>query len=148
MGLSQKIDEDLKKALLSHDSDTANTLRLLKSSIHNQEIATGDKLSEEEIDQIVAQEVKKREEAIAEYKKGNRQDLVEAEQKEAGILKPYLPAQLSDAEIEKIVDETIQHTGAKSLSDMGKVMGAVMPKLIGKADGAKVSQIVKNKLAA
>jgi uncharacterized protein YqeY len=148
MSLLQKINDDLKAALLSRDSDKVNTLRMLKSSIHNQEIANGKELSDEEIGQVVAKEVKKREEAIVEYKKGNRQDLVDAETKEAEILKVYLPKQISDQELEKIVDQAIKETKAQNSSDMGKVMAQVMPKVVGKASGAKVSEIVKNKLAA
>ena len=146
MGLSQKINGDLKQALLSKDADKANTLRMLKSSIHNQEIVVKHELSDDEIGKIVGKEVKSREESIVEYKKGDRPDLVSAEEKEIEFLKAYLPEQLSDAEIEKIVDEVIADTGASSPADMGKVMGQVMPKLSGKADGAKVSEIVKNKL--
>jgi len=146
MNLLQTIDNDLKKALKAKDADRVSVLRMLKSSIHNKEIEVGKELSDEEIGEVVGKETRSREESVAEYKKGNRPDLVESEEKEIEILKTYLPEQLSDNEIEKIVDEVIADTGASSLADIGKVMGQVMPKLSGKADGAKVSEIVKNKL--
>lgn len=146
MNLLQKIDNDLKEALKAQETDKVSTLRMLKSSVHNREIEVGKELSDEEIGQVVAKEVKSREESITEYKKGNRSDLAEAEEKEIEVLKTYMPEQLGVEKIEKIIDEAIVNTGAKTPADMGRVMGQVMPRLSGKADGSKVSDIVKSKL--
>lgn len=147
MSLKETIDQDLKNAMLSRDSKTVDTLRLLKSGIRNEEINVGKELDDQKIGEVVAREVKKRQESISEFKKGGRQDLAENEQKEIAILEKFMPAQASDEEIEKIVDEAVASTNASGMQDMGKVMSAVMPKLSGKADGAKVSQMVKEKLS-
>lgn len=146
MTLKETIDQDLKSAILGRDLKKADTLRLLKSAIKNEEINIGEELNDQKVEVIVAKEVKKRQESIVEYKKGNRAELAESEQKEIEILEKYLPEQLSDEELEEIVSEAISKTKASSMQDMGKVMSFVMPQVSGKADGAKVSQIVKEKL--
>ena len=95
---------------------------------------------------VVQKEAKQRRDSIEEFTKAGRQELADKEQKELEILQKYLPEQLSEEEIKKLVDEAISQTGASNISDMGKVMGALMPKIKGKADGSLVSKIVKESL--
>lgn len=140
--ISQKIGEALK----AKDEIRLSTLRLLSSALNYEFIAKQHKLSEEEELGVVRKEAKKRKEAIEAYQKAGAQDRAEKEKKELAILEEYLPAQLSEAEVEKIVGEAISETGAKSLADMGKVMGAAVAKAAGKAEGGKISEIVRQKL--
>jgi len=149
--LYQKIKEDLNEALKSGDTLRISVLRMVLSSLHNKEIEKKGKnqnpeLTEEEIIEVLKREVKKRKEAIETYLKGNRNDLADKEKKELEIIIAYLPKQLSEEEIKKIVQEAIQKLGAQSEKDFGKVMGFLMKELKGKADAGLVSQIVKESL--
>jgi len=149
--LYQKIKEDLSKALKSGDTLRISVLRMVLSSLHNKEIEKKGKnqnseLTEEEIIEVLKREAKKRKEAIETYLKGNRNDLADKEKKELEIIIAYLPKQLSEEEIKKIVQEAIQKLGAQSEKDFGKVMGFLMKELKGKADAGLVSQIVKESL--
>ena len=105
-------------------------------------------LIDEEIIQVLQSEIKKRKEAILEFEKGERQDLVNKEKAEMDILQKYMPEQLSEEEIKKIVKTAIEKVGAKEPRDMGKVMGELMPKVKGRADGGIVSRIVKELLVS
>ena len=149
--LYQKIKEDLNEALKSGDTLRISVLRMVLSSFHNKEIEKKGKnqnseLTEEEIIEVLKREAKKRKEAIETYLKGNRNDLADKEKKELEIIIAYLPKQLSEEEIKKIVQEAIQKLGAQSEKDFGKVMGFLMKELKGKADAGLVSQIVKESL--
>lgn len=146
MTLLNKISEDLNNSLREGNSHATSTLRLLLSSIKNAKIARGRDLSDEEILDEVAKEVKRHKESIAAFEKGKRTDLAEKEKKELEVLQIYLPAQLPDEEIAKIIDEAITQT-ASAPADFGKVMGTVMAKVKGRADGDKVSAIVREKLS-
>lgn len=141
-----RIFEDLKKAQLSRDGLTVSVLRLLISEIKNTSIAKGKDLSYSEIISVVQRETKKRHEASDGFKRGARPELAQKEEKEAQILQAYLPEQLSNEELTKIVEETILKLDAKSLSDMGRVIGGVMAQVGQKADGSRVSGIVKERL--
>jgi len=148
MKISQKIEENLKKALKQKQMEIVTTLRGLKSSLHNQEIELRKKeLTDEEEVQVLQSEAKKRRDSIVEFKKGNRQDLADKEKKELEIIEEYLPEMMGDEEIAEAVDEVIKETGASSPADTGRVMGAVMPKLKNQADGSTVSKIVQEKLS-
>ena len=150
MGLKEKIESDFKKALENKESEKISVLRLLKAALKNREILLRGKdkeLDDNEITQVISREIKKRRESIAAFKKGNRLDLAEKEEKEIAILKEYLPEQLSDDKIKEIVKEKISEIGALGPSDFGKVMGVLMKELKGKADGAKVAEIVKKQLS-
>ncbi len=147
MGLEQKLVDDMKSAMKSGDKMVLGTIRMLRAQLKNASIAKGKDLSDEDVIDILSREAKKRKESLELYKKGGRADLVEKEEKELAIITSYLPEQLSQDEIEKIVDEIIAETGAESLRDMGKVMGAVMQKVKGRADGKIVQEIVKKKLS-
>ena len=146
MTLSERINNDLKEAMKNKDEIKKDTITLLRSAILQVEKDNQKQLSEDEMLAIVSKEVKKRKESIADYEKANREDIVQKLKKEIEILSEYLPEQLSEEEIIKIVEEAINETGATSPRDMGKVMQAIRPKTNGKADGKVVSQIVREKL--
>lgn len=148
--LKQKLQEELKQAMLARDELRKSVLRMLLSAINYYEIQKGGagyEANDEDVLAVTQKEVKQRKDSIEQFKIGNRQDLVDKETKELEILQTYLPAQMSEEEIKKLVIEAIRETGAKSMQDTGKVMSAVMPKLKGKADGALVSQLVKQELS-
>lgn len=148
MTLSEKINTEFINARKSQDQKTAQVLTMVRSAIKNKEIEKKDKLSDDEVLAIVGKEMKQRQDAIAQYEKGGRQDLADAEKAEIEILKKYLPAQLSEEKIEEIVNQVIDKVKASSPADMGKVMGQVMPQLKGKADGSVVQKIVRQKLSS
>ena len=165
MVLKEKIKIDLDKSLKSGEKLILSTLRLLYSVIGNKEIEKRTKivkrkkdltekelikksqLQDEEIIQVTLSEIKKRKEAILLYKKGKREELAQKEEKETKILEKYLPEQMSDEELQKLAKETIEKVGASSLKDMGKVMKELMIKVKGRAEGSKVSQIIKELLS-
>lgn len=149
MGLKAQLDADLKNALLSGERFEANTLRGLKAAVLNEEVAQGKRdegLADSEIEKIIAKEVKKRNESIKIYTEAGRQELVDEETKEAEILSRYLPTQLSEEEIKKVIDEVIAELGASGPQAMGQVIGAVKAKLGNAADGSLIARIVKENL--
>lgn len=139
----EELRNKLKEAMKSSDEVRVRTLRLLISSIKNAEIEKGRELTEEEFSDIVLKEVKKRKEAIEMYEQGQRKDLADEERRELAILEEFLPKQLSEDEIKKMVVEAIDSVGASGPKDLGKVMSVLMPKLKGKADGKLVNKIVR-----
>jgi len=147
--LKDIIQEDLKQAMLAKEVEKLSTIRMLKSAIQYFEIQKGGAgyiANDEDIIEVVGKEIKKRKESIEMYKKGNRQELADKEEKELGILTIYLPKQLANEEISKLVEEAISTVGATSIQDIGKVMGILAPLIKGKADGGQVSTLVKEKL--
>ena len=144
--ISDSITDKIGEAMKAKDEIRLSTLRLLSSALNYEKIARQHDLSEEEELEVVRREAKKRKDAIEAYKKANAQDRVDKESKELTILEEYLPAQMKDNELEKIVEEVIAQMNVISMNDMGKVMGAVMQKVKGHADGTKVSALVKAKL--
>ncbi len=147
MTSNEQIAADMKAAMKSGDKLRVSTLRLLRSEIKYAEIRKGESAGEEDIVSVVGREIKKRREAAEQFRQGGRPDAADKEEAEAAILQEYLPEQLSDGEIAALVDEAIAQTGAAGPGDMGKVMGVLMPKVKGKADGAAVSAMVKEKLS-
>ena len=165
MNLKEKIQKDLYSALKSKEENKASVLRFLSAQVLNKEkekrfklLKEKDKqennkieeksfLNDEEIAEVLLSEIKKRKEAILEFEKGNRKDLAEKESKEIEILKNYLPEQLSEEEIKKIVQEIIKKTGASNIKDMGKVMKELTPQIKGKADAGLASKIVREFLS-
>ncbi len=147
--LQDQIKKDLITSLKAKEESKVSVLRMLQSIIKNKEIELKkrDGLSDEEIGQLVISEIKKRNDSIESYKSGNRNDLVENEEKEIEILKKYMPEQMSEEEVGKIVEKVIADIGASSVADFGKVMGKMMAEVKGKADGNLVSKIVKEKLS-
>lgn len=149
--LKDKIQEDLKRAMMAKDELKLSTIRMLKSAIQYHEIQKGGagyEATDEDVIEVIGREVKKRNEAIELYRKGGRDELAQKEERELEILKGYLPEQMSEDEIRKLVGEAISQTGAKIPQDMGKVMGALMPKVKGRADATLVSNIVREKLSS
>lgn len=150
--LTDQIQSDLKQAQLERNELKVSTLRMLLSELHYAQIQKGRKeigeLADDEVVAVIQREVKKRKEAIEGFEKGGRKELVEKEEGEAKILSAYLPAQLSDEQLQNIVESSIKETGASSIADMGKVIGLVMSKVKGQADGGKVSALVRDKLKA
>lgn len=146
--LKDKLQEDIKAAMVAHDEEKLSTLRMLKNALQYAEIAKGldYTATDEDVVDVIGKEVKKRRESIDLYEKGGRPELAEKEKKELEVLMSYLPEQMSEDEVSKLVDETVASTGATSMQDMGKVMGALMPKVKGKADAGMVSNLVRQKL--
>lgn len=144
--LIDQIQEELKSAQLARDEVKVSTLRLLISEINNTKIAKGHELSDGEVLEVASREAKKRREAAAGFRSGNREGQALKEESELKILESYLPAQMSDEELTQVVEQAITEVGASSVSDMGKVMAAVMGKVKGQADGGRVSTLVKEKL--
>lgn len=147
--LKQKLQDQLKQSMLARDELRTSVLRLLLSAVNYYEIQKGGagyEASDEDVLSVIQKEVKQRRDSIEQFKAGGRQDLVDKETKELEILQTYLPAQMSEEEIQTLVKQVISETGAKTMQDMGKVMAALMPKVKGKADGSLVSQIVKDEL--
>lgn len=146
--LQSTLQEDLKQAQLNRDEQRVSTLRLLLSEIRYAQISKREDLSDEDILQVIAREVKKRKESAIAFHNGGREELAKKEEKEAEILQGYLPVQLSDEALTKTVEDSINEVGAKSVSDMGRVIGLVMGKVKGQADGGRVSAMVKEKLGS
>lgn len=115
--------------------------------MQNESIKLGKEITDEEALSVLSREMKQRKESLHEFEQANRSDLVEKTELEIELLEEYMPAQLSDEELRQIVDETIQETGADSKAQMGKVMGAIMPKVKGRADGTRVKQMVEQNLS-
>lgn len=145
--LIDQIQTDLKNAQLARDEVKVSTLRLLLSEIHNAEIQKAGNLSDEDALAVCQREAKKRKEAAAAFRVGNREEAASKEEAELKILEGYLPAQMSNEELTKVVLEVITEMGVSGIADMGKVIGVVMGRVKGKAEGAQVSAIVKDKLA-
>lgn len=144
--LIEKIQEDLKTAMFAKDELKVSTLRFLLADAKNYKIEKQRDLTDEDILSLLERQVKRHRESIEGFEKGGRAEMAEKEKQELVILQSYLPAQISKEEIEKAVTEAISSTGASSIQEMGKVMGALAA-LRGKADFSLVSQIVKEKLS-
>lgn len=137
-----KVSDDLKQAMKSGDTLRRDTLRMLISSINNAEIAKQADLEESDILGVISKEVKKHQESIEAFKKGNREDLVTKETAEMAVLEGYLPQQMSRDDIVAAAKEVITAVGAQGLGDKGKVMKELMPKLKGRADGKETNEVV------
>lgn len=144
--MEDRIKEDLKQAQLQKDDLKVSTLRLLLSEIHNLRIAKGDALEDKDIILVLQREIKKRKEAALGFRAGGREDQAKKEEAETSLLQEYLPAQLSNEELTNIVDAAINELAAKSLADMGQVMGRVLSQVGQSAEAARVSEIVRSKL--
>lgn len=146
MALKQRINDDLKAALLGGDRFLAETLRGLKAAILNEEVSQSKRdegLDDSIIEQIIAREVKKRNESAAIYEQNDRAESAIAEKREAEILVQYLPTQLSEAEIKSVVEAKIEELGASGMQSMGQVIGAVKQQLGNTADGSTIARLVK-----
>ena len=148
MPVKQDLDAALKDAMKAKDSVSLDSIRAIKSVVKLAEIEGGKELSEEEIHAFIQRAVKQRRDSITQFIAGDRQDLVANEEAQIAILEKFMPVQMSEAEVAKLVDEAVAATGATGPKDMGKVMGALMPKVKGKADGGVVNRLVKAKLGS
>ena len=144
--MREKILNDLKQAMKDQNKDLLTVLRMVKGAIQMEEIKVKHELNDDEIVTIISREIKTRKESINEFEKGNRQDLIDKTKAEIELLKPYMPAQLDEEEIKKIIDEVIAKINPSGMSDMGKVMGSLAPMIKGKADLGHVNSLVREKL--
>jgi len=147
MSLKDQLNESMKTAMKARDDLRLSAVRMVRSMVKNREIEQKAELNDQEIIEVISTLAKQRRESIRMYREGNRPDLVEKEEAELEVLLGFLPAQLSIAEIEALVDRIISETGAQGARDMGRVMKALTPLTAGKADGKTVSDTVKQKLA-
>lgn len=146
----KELQEELKQSMLAKNEVKTSVLRMVLSAVNYYEIQKGGagyEATDEDVLSVIQKEAKQHNDSIEQFKNAGRQDLVDKETKELEILKQYLPEQMNKEEIKKLVEEAIAQTGAKSISDMGKVMAALMPKVKGKTDGGLISKIVKEKLS-
>ncbi|MGA4719355.1 GatB/YqeY domain-containing protein [Fictibacillus nanhaiensis] len=147
MSLLNDLNQDMKQAMKDKNKQKLSVIRMLKASLQNEAIKQGRELNEEEELTVLVREMKQRKDSLQEFEKAGRDDLVAGLQDEIAVLTPYLPKQLTEEELQEIVAQTISETGAASKADMGKVMGALMPKVKGKADGGLVNRIVQQQLS-
>lgn len=143
MSLKELLMEDLKDSMRSKNVIKKNTITMVRAAIQQREIDERIDLSEEDIIDIIAKQLKEKKMAIDEFKKGQRQDLIDLTEKEMEFLLEYLPEQLSEEEIEEIIIATIKEINAQSMKDIGLIMKAVMPKVKGRTDGNMVNKIIK-----
>ena len=147
MSLKSRINDDVKAAMRSGDARRRDALRLLLAALKQREVDERKELADAEVITVVDKMIKQRRDSIAQFEKGGRHDLAEAEKFEIDVLQSYMPQAMTEAEIAVAVTEAIAASGAKAPSDMGKVMAALKPKLAGRADMSRVSALVKSKLA-
>jgi len=147
MSLKARITEDMKTAMRAKDAARLGAIRLLQAAMKQKEVDERVELSDADIVSIIDKMIKQRRDSIAQFEKGGRQDLADNEKFELGILQAYMPQALSDDEINAEIAAAMQATGAKAISDMGKVMAILKPKFAGRADMGKVSALIRAKLA-
>lgn len=149
MALKERINDEMKAALLGGDRFVGETLRNLKAAILNEEVATGKRdegLADSDVEKVIAREVKKRHESAKLYRDNNRPELAEPEEKEAEILQKFLPEQLSESELQTIVQQKVAQLGVSGPQAMGQVIGAVKSQVGNSADGATIANLVKSEL--
>lgn len=146
--MRDRILNDLKTAMKNQDKDTLKVIRMVKGSMQLQEINLKRELNDEEVIGVISKEIKTRRDSIKDFERGNRQDLVDETNKEIEILESYLPEQLSDEEISKIIDDVFSKVSPCGMQDMGKIMEMVTPLVKGKADMGTVSSKVREKLSS
>lgn len=148
MSLKARIQEDVKAAMRAGNKPRLSTLRMLSAAIKQQEVDRREDVSDMDILALVDKMIKQRREAAEQYRKGARQELAAKEESEIEVLRDYLPAPLSSAELDELIAKTVNATGAQSVKDLGKVMSALKPQVQGRADMAEVSARVKARLTA
>ncbi|TSB46765.1 GatB/YqeY domain-containing protein [Alkalicoccobacillus porphyridii] len=147
MSLLDRLNQDMKLAMKNKNKVELSVIRMVKASIQNEQIKAGRELSDEDHLTVLNRELKQRKDSLHEFEQAGRDDLVERQREEIEVLHTYMPEQLSEEEVRKLVAETIDETGAQKKSDMGKVMSAIMPKVKGKADGSVVNRLVQELLS-
>ena len=148
MSLKEKIKDDIKQAMRDKNESRVTTLRMLSAAIQRREVDERIQLDDAQVMAVIEKLVKQGRESIEQYMKGGRPELADKESGEIAIFQTYLPQQLGETEIDKLIAEAIAATGASSVKDMGKVMGVLKPKLQGRADMGKVGGKIKAKLGA
>jgi uncharacterized protein YqeY len=148
MSLSDKLQEDMKLALKSKDELRLSTIRLLRSSVSYAQIEKGDQLTDDEVIEVITRAARQRRESIEMAERAGRTEVAQREKAELDIIQEYLPEQLGEAEIEAIVKEIVTQTGAAGIKDRGKVMGPLMQRIKGRADGRLANQVVERVLGA
>ena len=146
MTLNEQLTQDLKTAMKAKDKNQLNVVRMIKTALKNAEIAKNAALTPDEELSVLSTELKQRRESLVEFEKGQRADLVAQIKEEIKIVQNYMPKQLSEAEVQAIVKETITDVHATSPAQMGAVMAKIMPKVKGRADGAMINRLVKSEL--
>ncbi|RHW49780.1 GatB/YqeY domain-containing protein [Bombilactobacillus bombi] len=146
MSLTDQLMTDLKSAMKSHDKTALSVIRMLKSALMNKKIELGHDLNAEEENQVVVSQMKQQKDSLAEFEKADRGDLVADAKEQIKVLSQYMPQQLSETEVQQIVQQTADKVGATSKADFGKLMKAVMSQVKGKADGTLVNRMVKDLL--
>ena len=146
MSLKEKIKDDIKQAMRDKNESRLSTLRMLSAAIQRREVDERIQLDDAQVMVVIEKQVKQGREAIEQYVKGGRQDLADKESGEITVYQSYLPQQLSETEVDKLIAEAVATTGASSVKDMGKVMGWLKPKLQGRADMGQIGGKVKHKL--
>lgn len=146
MTLKDKLKEDLKSAMKEKDTIRKNVVQLIKSGVLQVEKDSKVTLDDDGVLDVIAKQLKQRRDSLPEYEKSGRDDLISQLKREMDILMEYLPPQLSHEELEAIVKQAVEETGAQSVKDMGKVMAAVMPKTKGRADGKEINRIARELL--
>jgi hypothetical protein len=147
MPLREQLNEDMKSAMKAREAEKLGAIRLLLAAVKQREVDERVTLDDAGVIAVVEKMIKQRKDSISQYEKAARQDLADKEKFELGILEAYLPQQFSQAEIDAIIAEAVDTCGAKTASDMGRIMAILKPKLAGRADMGKVSGLVKAKLA-
>lgn len=144
--MRDRILEDLKSAMKAQDKETLSVIRMVKGAMQLDEISKGHQLSDDEVIGVIAKEIKSRKESIVEFSKANRNDLVEQNEKEIAILNKYMPEVLTKEEVDKIIIEAFDTIKPTNVSDMGKVMGYLTPKVKGRYDLGEISKTVRERL--
>ena len=148
MSLKEQIKNDIKEAMRAKDAAKRNTLRNIHAAIKQIEVDERKELSDADVEKILMKYAKQREDAIVQFKEAGRDDLVAKDEAELTLVKSYLPEPMNDDELESVLKEIIAATGASSMKDMGKVMGAAKSAIGSRADGGRINQVVKKLLGA
>ena len=144
--MRDRILNDIKEAMKSQDKELLSVIRMVKGAMQLEEINLKRELNDDEVISVIQKQIKSRKESIEEFKKANRDDLIEKTEKEIDILNKYMPEQLTIEEINKIIDEAFELIKPQSMKDMGKIMSEITPKIKGKADMSYVSSTIKEKI--
>ena len=147
MSLIGRLEDELREAMLARENERRDALRLILSSLRSAEKDLQRELSDDEELQVLQRERKRRHEAAEAFRDGGREAQAQKEEAELAVLEEFMPAPMSEEELEEIIDDVIAEVGATSMADLGRVMADVMPQVAGRADGSQVSQIVREKLA-
>ena len=147
MSLKARISEDMKAAMRAKDSARLGAIRLLQAAIKQREVDERIELDDNQVIEAIEKMLKQRRDSISQYEAANRQDLADVEKQEVSVLQEYLPKALTEAELADILNKVVAETGAVGIKDMSKVMAAIKPLVIGRADMGKISGLIKTKLA-